>query len=388
MKLTDKNRLSTTHPELCKEWDYEKNGDLTPWNVSYACNKRVWWKCEKQHSYESKISNRTYLERGCPYCSNQKVCKDNCLAIINPQLSLEWDYEKNYPLTPKDVVAKSCKIVGWICQKGHRYYCDVRKKKVGCCPYCSGNRVCIDNCLAALRPELISEWHPTKNGKLTPWDITSRSNRLIWWKCKKGHEWECSANNRFKNNTRCGCPYCSGHRVCIDNCLATVNPELAKEWHPTKNGKLTPWDITCGSARKIHWRCSKCKYEWVASIGSRNRGQGCPCRHKIILKDGTICDSLFEAHFYLLYKSQNLKFIHHGKYGGKLGSSIYDFYFPNEDKYIEITGFTKKTKWWKDYLKKINKKKKYVEMTLKGTFEFIQYKMTKGDFANVRSQMI
>ena len=57
-KLTDKNRLSIVNSELCKEWDYDKNGDLTPDNVSYGSNKKVWWKCKKGHEWEGDIYKR------------------------------------------------------------------------------------------------------------------------------------------------------------------------------------------------------------------------------------------------------------------------------------------------------------------------------------------
>ena len=31
-----------------------------------------------------------------------KTNRYNCLSIVNPKLSAEWDYEKNYPLIPED----------------------------------------------------------------------------------------------------------------------------------------------------------------------------------------------------------------------------------------------------------------------------------------------
>ena len=39
--------------------------------------------------------------------------------------------------------------------------------------------------------------------------------------------------------------------------LAYRFPELSKEWHPTKNGDLTPYDVTVGSHKKVWWICSK-----------------------------------------------------------------------------------------------------------------------------------
>ncbi len=134
--------------------------------------------------------------------------------------------------------------------------------------------------LQKLSPKLDKEWHPTKNGNLTPRDVTPNSNKRVWWLCSKNknHKWEARINDRNNGN---GCPYCSGRKACIDNCLKTINPKLAKEWHPTKNGTLTPRDVTPKSHKKVWWICSKNKnHEWAAAISSRNKGHGCPYCYK------------------------------------------------------------------------------------------------------------
>lgn len=91
----------------------------------------------------------------------------------------------------------------------------------------------MDNGLAKRNPALAKQWYETKNGKLNPFDITFGSGKKVWWQCEKGHEWETSPVYRNKGT---GCPYCSNKKVCIDNCLATLNPEIAEEWASTKNG--------------------------------------------------------------------------------------------------------------------------------------------------------
>ena len=58
-------------------------------------------------------------------------------------------------------------------------------------------------------PQLAAEWHPTKNGDLTPSDVAPSAARKVWWQCAKGHEWESTINNRSKGN---GCPCCAGKR--------------------------------------------------------------------------------------------------------------------------------------------------------------------------------
>jgi hypothetical protein len=38
--------------------------------------------------------------------------------------------------------------------------------------------------------------------------------------------------------------------------LAEVNPELAKQWHSTKNGELTAAEVFASSGKKVWWRCN------------------------------------------------------------------------------------------------------------------------------------
>ena len=100
--------------------------------------------------------------------------------------------------------------------------------------------------LAEVNPELAKQWHPTKNGDLTPFDFTNKSGVKVWWKCDKGldHEWFTRIAKRSNGGQ---CPICSGRQLALSNCLATVNSKVAKEWHPTKNGDLTPYDVTSAS---------------------------------------------------------------------------------------------------------------------------------------------
>jgi DNA-directed RNA polymerase subunit RPC12/RpoP len=174
----------------------------------------------------------------------------------NPELAKEWHPTKNGSLEPADLTLGSNRKVWWICAEGHEWLARVNDRtyrRTGC-PYCSGRRVCIDNCLYTLNPTLAREWHPSKNGSLTAKDVTRGSTRKVWWVCGKGHEWEAEVRNRSRGY---GCPYCAGRAVGSDNCLEAINPKLAKQWHPKKNGGLTPKDVTPNSDTKAWWICGK-----------------------------------------------------------------------------------------------------------------------------------
>ena len=263
--------LFSLFPELTKEWHPTKNGKLSPEYVKTGSEKKVWWLCKKEHEWEMSVKNRVNGQE-CPFCAGKRACFDNCLQTLNPELAKQWHPTKNGDLTPNDVTMGSDKKIWWMCEKGHRWEARIPDRAKGDCPYCSGNRVCFDNCLQTLNPELSKQWHPTKNDDLTPSDVTTGSKKKVWWMCEKEHEWEATVNGRSSGN---GCPFCSGNKVCIENCLQTLNPQLARQWHPTKNGDLTPDNVSTGSNKKVWWRCEK-GHDWEAAVSSRVSGRGCP----------------------------------------------------------------------------------------------------------------
>jgi hypothetical protein len=271
-KAITKYNLQISNPKLAKEWHPTKNGNLTPKDVTVSFNKKAWWLCSKGHEWEALVYSRS-KGNGCPYCAGNKVNDENCLQSVNPSLAKEWHPTKNGSLTPRDVTVGSHKKAWWQCSRGHEWEAVIhsRNNEHGC-PYCVGKKVNDENCLQTINPTLAKEWHSTKNGSLTPRDVTVSSSKKVWWQCSKGHEWESLVSNRSNGS---GCPYCVGKKVNNENCLQTINPTLAKEWHPTKNGNLTPKDVTIGSGKRAWWQCSK-EHEWEASVGNRSKGNGCP----------------------------------------------------------------------------------------------------------------
>jgi len=65
------NDLQTLHPQLAAEWNYPKNGDLTPNHIVAGSTKKVWWICPHGHEWEAQIKARV-RGNGCPKCRNIK----------------------------------------------------------------------------------------------------------------------------------------------------------------------------------------------------------------------------------------------------------------------------------------------------------------------------
>ena len=93
------------------------------------------------------------------------------------------------------------------------------------------------------------------------------------WRCVLGHTWETEIKLRYSGSN---CPYCQSRMLLRGfNDLETRNAALAKEWHPTLN-VTKPSDFMPYSQSKVWWKCKTCGHEWIAIIGDRSRGKGCP----------------------------------------------------------------------------------------------------------------
>ena len=271
-----KTKIYISETPLIKEWDFEKNVGLDPKNLTIGSGKRVWWLCEKGHSWDAVIKDRNRHATGCPYCSGQRVCEDNCLATLRPDIAAQWHYTLNNALTPNDVTCGSDKKVWWVCERRHEWKARVNSRVGGNgCRLCNKRKVKFGNDVASVYPRLINEWHPTKNKGSTPYNTSYGSEIVIWWLCKKGHEWSTKLSVRTSNE-KSECPFCAGKRVCKDNSLAVLRPDIAAQWHPTKNGKLTAKNVLCGSSKVVWWQCEK-NHEWRTMVHNRTKNNSnCP----------------------------------------------------------------------------------------------------------------
>lgn len=199
-----------------------------------------------------------------------------------PHLVRQWS-NKNLPLTPADVTIGSHKRVWWKGLCGHEWQAIVKNRANGSdCPYCSGNQVLKGfNDLATLKPELISEWSD-KNHPLMPDMVTSCTNKSVWWRCIRGHEWIANVSDRFYGS---GCPYCEGHLLYKGyNDLASNYPDLAAEWSD-RNAPKHADQVFPKSRENVWWKCRICGYEWRAVIDSRVKGSSCPvCADKVVME--------------------------------------------------------------------------------------------------------
>ena len=199
--------------------------------------------------------------------------KRRSLAESRPDLAAEWHPAKNGALTPAGVSAGSNKVVWWRCAQGHEWTAPVVIRQRKGCPYCAGVRLTPEKSLAARHPELAAQWHPTRNGTLTPAYVLPAVNYKVWWRCEHSHEWKTSPNMRTTRGT--GCPYCNGMKGVFEQSLAAIFPAIAAEWHPTLNRFYQPGEVAPHSNRRVWWLCPQ-GHAYPSTIRNKVKGAGCP----------------------------------------------------------------------------------------------------------------
>lgn len=295
IEITQENCIATTHPAIAAQWHPTLNDGLTPMDVRAGSTDRVWWICAKGHEWKTEVRVRCLRNNGCPCCNGRYVATgETDVESQFPELAKEWDFAENGDYTPDKASIHSPRKVGWICARGHKWTASIEKRtqRNQGCPYCSGRRAIPgETDLATLNPEVLLLWNYEKNNEngVYPTNVKPNSEALAWWNCENGHSWESKIRNVTKGHR---CPYCSSYKVLPGvNDLATVNPELALEWHPTKNKDLKPSDVAPHCTKKVWW-LGKCGHEWRADVDHRTGGRGCPlCLGKKAL---TVDKSIFE----------------------------------------------------------------------------------------------
>lgn len=271
------------------EWHATRNGERTPFTVRPGSDFKAWWLGECGHEWLTAVKFRT-KGQACPFCSNQRVLAGfNDLATVAASVASEWHPTRNGERLPSRVLGGSNSRAWWLCGECSHEWNTTVASRTGAgtgCAQCArgrarGRRVVpqVGRSLAERSAALAAEWHPERNGVLRPDQITYSSAEKVWWRGSEcGHEWRAGVDSRYQG---AGCSVCAGRTVVAGvNDLASLMPEVANEWHPTRNGSLKPTEVATGSSRSVWWQCARCPHEWQASPATR-RTSGCqPCGRK------------------------------------------------------------------------------------------------------------
>ena len=284
--------MAEGRPALAAQIHPHKNPGLDVHNVTLGSHRLVQWLCKcptcgAPHEWSARLDSRALQGKGCPFCANQRPCRCNSLQAMQPDLAAEWHPTMNDQARSEEVLPNSTFKAWWTCKtdSAHPPWQAMVHRRADPdnptgCPECANaakRNKRRRGTLAQERPDLAEQWH-SKNGSLTPHSITCGSNKKVWWfcpnsDCQHPHAWEAVVRDRTARHS--GCPFCSGRQVCPCNSLAATHPHIAAQWHPTKNGTLTPEDIGHGSNKRVWWQNKQAVQpdghprEWAVFIYSR-----------------------------------------------------------------------------------------------------------------------
>jgi DNA-directed RNA polymerase subunit RPC12/RpoP len=145
--------LAESYPEVAKMWNTEKNGGLTPDQVSKSSAKKYWWKCPScENEWQASVLSQVMRKYPCAFCSKPErhssanlegavVARPGTetLASACPNVAKEWHPELNGGITPDKVSAKSHHRAWWICSHcQHTYRARIVNRTIGSrCPKCN-----------------------------------------------------------------------------------------------------------------------------------------------------------------------------------------------------------------------------------------------------------
>ena len=228
------NDLASQYPDIAAEWS-DRNLPLLPTMVTAFANSKAWWKCRDcGNEWYTLISTRAGGSR-CPYCSGYTLLKGfNDLATTHPDIAAEWS-ERNYPLMPDEVNAKSRHNVWWKCKTcGNEWKSVINARVKGTvCPVCADRTVLAGyNDLATTDRKLLAEWDYEKNS-LLPTQVSRKSMKSVWWKCSLGHSWKAKISERAIEGK--GCKVCEKDYLTVFPKLAVMYLSLIHISEPTRH---------------------------------------------------------------------------------------------------------------------------------------------------------
>ncbi len=270
-------------------WDHERNVSAAWETVTVRARREAAWRCPDCGLRFTKRVLDMANRPGCPECETRRRAereaeyeryRETPVADV-PELLAAWDDEED----PRSVmVADFGPQRRFRCPRGHRPRLSPLTYLHNGCPSCRGQDTLVDRLEAAeadptpygLNPEIVAQWHPTRNGKTDLAKVSPGSRKLVWWRdADCGHEWQETPARR-EQGQRLRCPSC---RTILDS-LAHHFPELAAEWSPSN--PLSAWQVrpTGQTSFSPSWVCSTSPdHIWQAALSSRANGSGCPeCR--------------------------------------------------------------------------------------------------------------
>lgn len=276
----EKNCLLTIRPEVCNEWNYEKNVDISPSDVCKGSSRIVWWKCiNKGHEWEAPIYMRTRKRgNGCPKCNKGSMTSfveqviffylstiEECINGLKIEDVVEVDI-----FIPKYNIAIEYDGA-WHKEKVER---DIKKYY-----YLKERNINLIRIREYGLPVIESDFCIIRENQTEKSIIKSIETLLLYLK----ENYNISSNVDFNLDRDRSDILQNIQLQKSKKSFASVYPELLKIWNYEKNENLTPDLFSFSSAQKVWWKCLTCPNEYQERIYNKVKANiNCSiCNYKI-----------------------------------------------------------------------------------------------------------
>jgi hypothetical protein len=279
--------------------------------VFKSTNKKYIFDCDCGHEFESQLNSISNGNKWCPYCSNKKLCDDDCKQCYeksfasNIDKSQYWSYKNDKE--PREVFKSANNKYIFECECGHEFESALNHISNGkWCPYCSNpsKQLCDNNdCKQCYEKSFASnidkvQYWSYKNDK-EPRDVFKSSHKKYIFECECGHEFKSQLDSITNDSW---CSYCANQKLCDDDCKQCYEKSFASsdkvQYWSYKNDK-EPREVFKSSHNKYKFNCNKCGHEFKSQLCHITNGRWCPkCTNKT---EGKIFD-------YLKLNYDNIKF--------------------------------------------------------------------------------
>ncbi len=286
LKVLPEESLAGRFPGIAAQWHPTKNTPLQPTDVSSGSSKKVWWSCpiDPKHVWDAEVSARTGKNKtGCPDCrfqssrnelrvlaefsrlfpgtEHRRLVDGHEADVFVPEYGLAVEYDGQFFLGGEDGI-----------RRDRRKRLDLERNGL---------------LLFRLRERplaLLSERDIPVSGRPLAFSEMARLLARVSEEVPLRGDHRQALSRYLEDGVFVAEPEYLGHvdrlpKPATGRSLAEKVPEIAAEWHPTRNGSLTPEGTFYASNSKVWWRCAAGpSHEWEAPPAQRTTGRrtGCP----------------------------------------------------------------------------------------------------------------
>lgn len=259
--------------ELIGEWNFEKNNELGfyPDKLTLGSNKKVWWICNFGHEWDATISSRYYERCGCPICAKE-------FKVSSQEMKLYYYIKKYF----SDAISGFSDKANGLCEldvyipclnvgveyDGDKWHQNIDKdyKKDA---VCKNMGITLFRIREPKCPIYESNCTFVNLNNLSQHELENAIGDILRYLGVNNSDIDFDRDlSEIESLT---------FHIRKDNSLAELYPDIAAEWHQTKNGTLRPESVSYSSDKRAWWKCLRCGYEWATMVSTRTRSDKCGC---------------------------------------------------------------------------------------------------------------